>query len=326
MHDLRTRLAAWADELGFSQLRVTTSDVDIQRYDAWIAASHHASMTWLANGRSERAEPGRLLSGVRSVAVLAFDYASVVPPDPGPRFGRVAAYAWGRDYHNVVGKRLRRLQRRLDREGIDSYASVDFRPVWERWFAARAGLGWAARNACAVQPGEGSSFVLACLLLAAELAPDPPMEDHCGRCVRCVEACPTGAIVAPGVVDARRCISYLTIEHDGPVADALASAMGSWVFGCDDCRTVCPHERPREGAFQNAWLDLPELLDTPDAALVARFEGSPIRRATPHRLKRNAAIVLGNRGCREGVPALERAMRDRGVVAEAAAWARERVG
>ena len=307
-------------------MRVATPEVDIRNYDAWIAAGHHASMGWLATGRGERAEPGRLLSGVRSVAVLAFDYGSALPSDPGPRFGRVAAYAWGRDYHNVVGKRLRRLQRRLDREGIESYASVDFRPVWERWFAARGGLGWAAKNACAVLPGEGSSFVLACLLLTAELTPDPPMEDHCGRCVRCIDACPTGAIVAPGVVDARRCISYLTIEHDGAIPDALAASLGSWVFGCDDCRTVCPHERPREGALENAWLDLAELLDTPDEALLARFEGSPIRRAAPHRLKRNAAIVLGNRGGVEGKGALERAMRGEGVVAEAARWARERVG
>ncbi len=332
--DLKARLCAEAHRLGFLRARVASADADLDMggYDAFLAAGRHADMEWLATGRDARAAAGRCLPGARSVLVLAFDYTHALPADPGGLTGRVASYAWGRDYHNFVLKRVRKLQSwlRTHAPEVDSYSSVDMRPVYERAWAARAGLGYAAKNTFQVLPGESSRFVLATLLLTAELAADPPMGDHCGRCTRCLDVCPTGAFVGPGELDARRCISYLTIESTSAVPETLRPGLGRWVFGCDDCQDVCPHQRAAthdvpETRPRHAWLGLFELLAADDASLRARFEGSPIRRAADHRLRRNAAYVLGNLGDVCARPALEAAAREGGVVGDAAEWAIERL-
>lgn len=332
--ELKSLLVAEAARLGFLRARVASArpGLDMGGYDRFLAEGRHADMGWLAAGRDARAEPERLLPGVRSVLVLAFDYTHALPPDPGGLTGRVASYAWGRDYHNFVLKRVRKLQAWLRRHapGVDSYSSVDMRPVYERAWAARAGVGYPAKNTFQVLPGESSRFVLATLALGAELEPDAPLGDHCGRCTRCLEACPTGALGPAGVLDARRCISYWTIEADHSVPEALRPGLGRWLFGCDDCQDVCPHQRAgaddvEETRPRHAWLDLPELLASDDAQLAARFEGSPLRRAADHRLRRNAAYVLGNLGDPRAIPALERARREGGVVAEACEWSLSRL-
>lgn len=327
-----------AGRLGFDHVRfasMCTPGPGIERFDAFLAEGRHAGMSWLVRGRDARAAPDRLLPGARSAVVLGVDYHHPVPPDPGGLTGRVARYAWGRDYHNLVGKRLRKLVRNLRArvDGFDGYWGVDARPLIERAWAAQSGLGYLGKNCCAILPHHGSYFFIAVVLVNIDLPPDLPVGDHCGRCRRCLDACPTHAFVGAGRLDAARCISYLTIEHRGSIPEPLRPKMGRWVFGCDDCQEVCPHNHhpppsphldlaPRPG---NAWLDLDAILRTPDDVLLTRFEGSPIRRAGPVGLKRNAAVVLGNLGDPTARPALEVALRHPSeVVRQHARWAIER--
>ncbi|GDX80149.1 epoxyqueuosine reductase [Deltaproteobacteria bacterium] len=331
---LKPFLIAEATRLGFLRARVASvhAPVDMSHYDAFLAAGWHGEMDWLATSRDARAEVARLLPGARSVLTMAFDYTRALPPDPGGLTGRVASYAWGRDYHNFVTKRVRRLQRSLNRSfpGVDSYAAVDSRPVYERAWAARAGLGFTGRNAFQILPGDTCSFFIATLFVVAEMEPDAPLGDHCGACRRCVDACPTQAILPSGGLIANQCISYLTIEHESAVPRALRPKLGRWVFGCDVCQDVCPHQSqrrlpPEETLPTNAWLNLPELVVMPDDALAARFVGSPIRRAAGERIRRNAAYALGNLHDAAALPSLEVARREGGLVADAAEWAIDHV-
>ncbi len=327
-----------ASELGFGHVRFASAEgaPGIEAYDRFLAEGRHGSMAWMVRSRPPRADPRLLLPEARSAVVLGVDYRWPRPPDPGGLTGRVASYAWGRDYHNLLGKRLRRLSARLGERipGFLAYAGVDSRPLVERAWAERAGLGYLGKNACVIVPSHGSYFFLAVMLTNQELISDAPLGDFCGRCRRCLDACPTAAFTAPGQLDARRCVSYLTIEHDGEIPEDLRPGLGRWVFGCDDCQEVCPHNhapptspeaelapRPR-----HAWLDLPELLLSADEALLERFVGTPIRRACPARLKRNAAVVLGNLGDPAARPALEHARQHPDpAVRSHAAWALDRL-
>lgn len=336
MSSIRQTLESESAKLGFARVRIAVAGPPpcFERYDAFLEAGYEGEMAWLRTGRDARSDVRNVLPGAQSVAVLAMDFGHPSPPDPGGLTGRVASYAWGRDYHNLVGKRLRKLRRALEAAvpGLRTWSSVDAGPAWERGWAAAAGLGFVGRNGLVLLPSEGSLFFVAILLLSEAIPPDAPVSEHCGRCRRCVDACPTAAILEGGGLDARRCLSYLTIEHRGPIPEALRPKLGRWVFGCDDCQDVCPHvhlRRPTDPDFapRNAWLDLPALLDTPDEALLARFEGSPIRRACPEKLKRNAAVVLGNLGDPAARPALERAWRSATpLVSEHAGWALARLG
>ena len=327
---------------GFSRVRFASAAgaPGIGSYDAFLAQGFHGSMDWMVKSRPPRADPRRLLPDAAAAVVLGVDYAWPRPPDPGGLTGKVASYAWGRDYHNLIGKRLRKLCLRLREQvpGLETYGGVDSRPLIERAWAERAGLGFIGRNACAIVPGEGSYLFLAVILVNVELPPDPPtgaMDRHCGRCRRCLDACPTDAFIASGQLDGRRCISYLTIEHDGDIPEALRPAMGRWVFGCDVCQEVCPHNHApatsREADLaprpEHAWLDLAAVLTDDDDALCARLAGTPLRRAAPIRLKRNAAVVLGNLGEPAGRPALETALdHPSAVVRSHARWALDRLG
>lgn len=280
-------------------------------YDAMLAEGRHGPLSWLED-RRPREDPRRLLPDCKSVVVLGFDYGGPIPPDPGGLTGRVARYAWGADYHNLVMRRVRKLQRRLQAEfpGLESYSSVDSRPVFERAWAARAGLGWAGKNTCQILPSTGSWFFLATLMLNRELPADAPIADFCGKCRRCVDDCPTGALAGDGSMDARLCISTWTIEVDGPIPEEIRPKIGRWVFGCDDCQEVCPHSRDPEVVEalrpRHAWLDLAWILEAPDAVLKEHFVGTPIARVVPHRLRRNAVVVLGNLGDPAAKPVLER--------------------
>lgn len=331
--EMKAALVAEAARLGFIRARFASVEAPLSmlHYDAFLAAGWHGQMEWLATGRDERANVERLLPGARSILVLGFDYTQALPPDPGGLTGRVASYAWGRDYHNFVLKRVRKLQALIQRmfPDVNSYSSVDMRPVYERAWAARAGVGFVGKNACQILPGETSYILIATLLLTADVEADTPLGEHCGRCTRCIDTCPTQAIVSTGGLIATRCISYLTIEHDGPIESELRPRIGRWLFGCDDCQEVCPHVHarrppPPEVAPDNAWLDLRSILAEDDAALRARFTGSPLRRAAGPRLRRNAAYVLGNLRDPAAIPALE-AVREGGAVGDAAEWALTRI-
>jgi epoxyqueuosine reductase len=335
--EIATAIRSLAEAEGFARVgfaAVQPLEPEGSWLGRWLDEGMHAEMAWMDRSRSARLDPTELLPGAATVAVMAMPYAHPAPADPGGMTGLVSSYARGRDYHNVIGKALRRMQRSLRERFPDlgSYASVDSRPVYERAWAARAGIGFAGRSSCLIVPGLGTRVFLATLLLDRGLPPSPPLVADCGTCARCLKSCPTGALVAPGRLDARRCLSYLTIEHRGPIPEALRPAMGRRVFGCDACQDGCPRSRPVHGghpAFEpcpgHSWLDLPALLTEDDEALERRLEGSPIRRARATGLKRNAAVVLGNIGDPAALPVLRVAMEHPDpVVREHAAWAAER--
>jgi epoxyqueuosine reductase len=338
--DLAPWLRAEALALGFSRVRFAPLDRQgpgIEHYDRFLAEGRHADMDWMVRGRDPRARPHTLLDSARSVVVLGTQYGGARPPDPGGLTGKVARYAWGRDYHNLVGKRVRKLVRAIGQRGHGAYGGVDSRPLLERAWAEAAGVAFLGKNCCAIVPGEGSWLFLAAILVDADLPPDvarPGLERHCGPCTRCLGACPTDAFVASAQLDARRCISYWTIEAAGAIPVDLRSSFGRWVFGCDDCQDVCPHNardaeieerlRPLPG---RAWLDLAWVLDAAPEEIDRKLEGSPLRRPGPRGLKRNAAVVLGNIGDPNARPLLRRAA-DGGdpLIAEHARWALDRLG
>jgi len=323
-----------AQSRGFDEVRFAPVEpvAGIENYDRFLAEGRQGEMGWMETSRGPRADPRNLLPSAKSIVVLGMHYAHRRPPDPGGLTGKVACYAWGRDYHNLIGKRLRKLSGDLRAAipGFESYAGVDSRPIIERAWAERAGLGFLGKNALAILPSQSSYFFLAAMLVNIELPSTPALGDHCGTCRRCLDVCPTQAFTAPGELDARRCISYLTIEHRGSISDPMKAQLGRWVFGCDDCQDVCPHNpdeppsghpdfAPRAG---HAWLDLEWVLRSPDDTLEAHFEGSPIRRARPHGLKRNAAIVLGNMGDPTARPALLHSLHHPDdMVRDASRWA-----
>ena len=251
--------------------------------------------------------------------------------------GRISRYAWGEDYHRWLLSRLEALvQRIVAQAGPFPYRCyVDTGPLLERAWAQAAGLGWVGKNACLLHPCLGSYLFLGVALLGVDLEPTPLSAfPTCGCCTRCLEACPTGALIAPGLVDARRCLAYLTIEHRGPIPEPLRPAVGEWLFGCDLCQEVCPwNRRPlavhaTETPPPGATLSLPELLALDEAGFRARFRVTPLWRATRAGLARNAALVLGNRGDPAAMPALRQAATHDPdeVVREQAAWSLSHLG
>jgi epoxyqueuosine reductase len=367
-HALGARVRAHARELGFDAVGIARADVsldrDIERYDAFVAAGMHGEMAWLARHRDARArlDGEGILAGAKSVVCLARRYHGPTPHAGGAaghdRDGEdrgggttdaIARYARGRDYHGFLRARVRRLATFIRELGTSSAAGrpaearpmCDDAPVLERAWAARAGLGFVGKNGLLIVPGAGSMVLLGEVVTSLRLAPDPPMTDRCGSCRRCLDACPTQAFVAPFVLDPRRCVSYLTIEHSGPVDPELRGALAEHLFGCDDCQTVCPFNAgtsarsPLRGddgdpfAPLDRWgrTELEGLLSLDDAGWETMSRGTPLKRAGRAGIARNAALVLGNRGARQALPALRRAASDHddAVVREAAAWAVARI-
>jgi epoxyqueuosine reductase len=326
---------ARARELGFDRVAIGSAEPPEHgaALEAWLDAGYAGTMSYLDRGRAERLDPARLLPGSRSVVAVAMSYNP--GPAPDDDWGPVSRYARGRDYHDVIRPRLIELGEFIGSAAggqVASRAAVDTSAVLERDLAARAGLGWVGKNTNLLTPTLGSYFFIGIVLTTAELPFDAREPDRCGTCTACLDACPTRAFVAPYVLDARRCISYLTIEHRGDIAGELADQLGDWLFGCDVCQEVCPWNRKAEPGHEPALGpsgslgELERLLGLDPEAFRARFRGSAITRTKRAGLLRNAAIVLANRGERRAAGALNRALADdEPAVRHAAAWALEKL-
>ena len=342
--DLRARLEEKAEELGFCAFGIARADAAPaagERLRKWLADGCHGDMLWMAETAERRGSPGGLWPDVRSVISLGMSYAPTADPlalaaEPG--VGRISVYAQGADYHDVVKKALKALARWLvENSPCELKVFVDTAPVMEKPLAEAAGLGWQGKHTNLVSRKDGSWLFLGAIYTTLALEPSSPAPHrvHCGSCSACLDACPTAAFPAPFRLDARRCISYLTIEHKGPIPHDLREAIGNRIYGCDDCLAVCPWNRFADTARRNqafvprAELVAPALADLlalDDAAFRQVFAGSPIKRIGRGRMVRNAAIAAGNSGRAELVPVLERLAGDEDpVVAEAAQWALSRL-
>lgn len=301
----------------------------------WLKRGYHGTMDWFERAPQFREDIRYRYPWVKSFVMLAMDYPSELPEDlpEDCDLARVARYARDIDYHDVYKPRLLELENAIKRlePGTQALWYQDTGPFLERELAARAGLGWQGKHTLLIDPKRGSWFFIALVATSLEIEPDAPATDHCGTCTACLDACPTKAFPEPYVLDARRCISYLTIEHDGAIAPELRERMSGWLFGCDICQEVCPwnDKAPRlEGdpPLELAELTLREILVTKDGKLAARFAGTPFERAGPVRLKRNAAIVAALQRREDLIDALEKAARnDAPWLRETVYWALSRI-
>ena len=338
-----------ARRLGFVLAGVTTPDPPLHAsvFEAWLGHGRHGSMDYLAKPRSRirRADPRQIMPECNSIIVLAAPYSK-----PGEQFpaaanesnerprGRVAAYAWGQDYHRVIPERLRAIVAFIEQRighRIRSRFYTDTGPILERDLAQRAGLGWIGKNTCLISPRHGSYFLLAEILVDLELTPDAPMDtDHCGTCTRCIDACPTACILPDRTIDARRCISYLTIELRTAIPSEVRTLMGNWIFGCDICQMACPWNRfaPVEGdqAFSSGGRtpapDLHTQLRLTADEFGSQFRGTAIKRAKFKGYLRNVVVAAGNMAGPEAIPLLRAAAQlESSPVQEHAAWAVHRI-
>jgi len=334
---IRTRLLGLAAEAGFDDCRVAAagSAPHGEAFRRWLDDGCQGTMGWMARDPARRSDPRLVLPGCRSVVVLALNYyPGPRPPGPAQPSGRIARCAWNDDYHDIVLPRLRAMAASLEELGGTQKCYTDTGPVLERDFASRAGLGWNGKSTMQIHPGLGTWFFLGVILTTLEVEPDEAARDRCGRCTRCLLACPTGAITAPHQLDARRCLSYLTIEHKGAIPAELRPLVGDRIYGCDDCLEACPWNRfarlARESAFHARpaifALGLRGLLGLDDGAFRTLFHGSPILRLKRTRFLRNVCVALGNVGTPDDLPALRRAAADPDpLVAEHAEWAAARI-
>jgi epoxyqueuosine reductase len=340
---LETRLKAEAARLGFADCRIARADaapLAAARLRQWLDAGCHGDMLWMAERAGERGSPAGLWPEVRSVIMLGMSYAPARDPlalaDATDR-GRISVYAQGRDYHDVVKKGLKALARWLveQESAAPLKVFVDTAPVMEKPLAEAAGLGWQGKHTNLVSRAHGSWLFLGAVYTTLDLSPDTPGADSCGSCTACQDACPTDAFPAPYRLDARRCISYLTIEHKGPIPHDLRTGIGNRIYGCDDCLAVCPWNKFAEAASANrdfvgraelAAPSLSDLLALDDADFREVFSSSPIKRIGRNRMVRNAAIAAGNSGDARLAAPLRRLLEDGDpVITEAATWALERL-
>jgi epoxyqueuosine reductase len=333
---LETALKAEAKRLGFAACGIAGADQNFAPgLDRWLEAGMHGDMAWMEARKDQRAGPQALWPETRSVIALGMSYAPAHDPltiHAAKERGAISVYAQGADYHDVVKKALKALARWLiGAAGGDLKVFVDTAPVMEKPLSALAGIGWQGKHSNLVSPEHGSWLFLGAIMTNLDLVPDPPQRDQCGSCTACQTACPTDAFPAPYRLDARRCISYLTIEHKGPIPLEFRRAMGNRIYGCDDCLAVCPWNkfaahaaanRAFAGRAELAAPALADLLALDDASFRQVFAGSPIKRIGRDRMVRNAAIAAGNSGAAALRAPLQALLRDPSdVLRDAAEWA-----
>jgi epoxyqueuosine reductase len=336
------QVKAKAAELGFDLCGIAPveSFPELAFLPDWLDRGHAGEMTWLARTAEHRADVRRLVPAARSVIVTGTVYNTDRPSsgEAPDEVARISRYAWGDDYHDVIGARLDALlawMRESSPEPFAAGAYVDTGPVQERVYAQYAGLGWIGKNTCLINPELGSWLFLGEIICTLPLEPDGEGLEQCGSCTKCLDACPTGALVESGVLDANRCLSYLTIELRGEIPVEHRQAMGTHVYGCDICQDVCPYNRPSPASADPAWqprsgFDLPRLVDLwrrPDAQLRHLMKGSAMTRARLSGLRRNLAVAIGNSGDPAALAALDEHSDDRPsaddpVVQEHVLWAR----
>ena len=341
---LKTAIKTEAQRLGFALAGLTTPDppAHVDVYASWLEAGHHAGMAWMATerNRARRADPRLILPECQSILMLGVPYSPSPLESTPDGMEKIASYAWGDDYHDVLPEKLKALVNFIEAqvgEPVSNRWYTDTGPILERELAQRAGLGWIGKNTCLINPKAGSYFLLAEILLGLPLEPDEPIRtDHCGTCTRCIEACPTGCILPNRTIDANRCLSYLTIEEKGSIPAALRNQLGNWIFGCDICQQVCPWNQRFAAPPENELL--PPRPGVPHPDLIAevaltpqefnrKFKGSPVKRTKRRGYLRNVVIALGNRRNPAAIPALVAALRDiEPLVRGHAAWALGQIG
>ena len=336
--ELTQRIKQQALELGFDLVGVAPAQgsPELAFYEKWLAAGYAGDMHYLSRTKERRSDLQKVLPGARSVVVCGLNYDTPYPystDHADPKRGWVARYAWGEDYHGVLADKLERLRdftAALLPPPADSKLYVDTGPVVERVYAKYAGLGWFGKNTCLLDKRLGSWLLLGVLVLTVPLDLDSPALDHCGTCTRCLDACPTEAFPEPYVLDARRCISYLTIELKTAIPEDLRAPMGNHVLGCDICQDVCPWNRKRhftaEPGLQprpeHVHPDLEELARLTPEAFRQRFRGTALERPKRRGLLRNVCVAMGNSGNADFIPVLEDLLQDdEPLIREHAAWA-----
>lgn len=323
-----------ARRLGFFKMGIAPAQPlpNGDRYDRWLAQGMQGEMRYLERQAAGRKDPALVMAGARSILSLAMDYYPGDPPLPSALKGRISRYAWGDDYHQLVNERLQELLQFISRleSSAEGLCYVDTGPVMEKAWGARSSLGWMGKHTILIDRELGSWFFVGTILLNMELEYDREASDFCGSCTRCMKSCPTGAIVAPYVLDARLCIAYLTIELRGSIPRNLRSSIGNRIYGCDVCQEACPWNRfavpTDEASFharkENMIPELAPLVSLTADAFGRRFEKSPILRLKRDAFVRNVVVALGNSGSAEAVPALKIAIQDQSALVRVhAAWA-----
>lgn len=316
---------AQAQEAGFDTCGFTSLPIELREtyYLQWLAEGKHGTMQWMERNNDRRLHPETIVPQARTVIALGMNYYQPLPD----RRGRMARYALGSDYHKLIYKRLKRLCTWLREQGGEQKPYVDTGPLMEKSLAEYAGLGWQAKNTLLTHTRFGPWLFLGCIVTTLEFPATPRVSDHCGHCVRCLDACPTGAITAPYQLDATRCIAYWTIEHDGAIPESMRPLIGDRIFGCDECLDVCPWNRraqqTREMKFAARPLpDLAKMLAWDTSDFENTFSGTPVKRLGLSRWKRNLCVALGNVGTPDDLCALEQCLATaEPLVAEHARWA-----
>jgi epoxyqueuosine reductase len=340
--ELAQKIKEEANKQGFILAGITYPDKPphISIYENWLDMGRHASMSYLATERAKahRSNPHLILPECKSILVLAYPYHPPLNQLPEPGKGRIASYAWTDDYHLFLKEKLQAIVLFIEKEigyAIPNRWYTDTGPILERDLAQRAGLGWIGKNTCLINPKFGSYFFLAEILLGIELPIDESFtSDHCGSCTRCIDACPTQAILPDHTLDANLCISYLTVENKGEIPENLRPQIGEWIFGCDICQMVCPWNEKAiklgcAQTFETAIVSTPDLtteLSLTPQEFNKKFKNNPVKRAKRRGYLRNIAVALGNAGDPAAIPALEKALDDiEPLVRDHAQWALDRI-
>jgi epoxyqueuosine reductase len=337
--DLKARLVSFARQVGFDSCRIAACNppAHATEFRDWLRQGAHGEMDYMQRGEEKRCDPQNVLPGARSMVVLALNYFQGEEPPRRSQTaatGRIARYAWGDDYHDVIREKLDEIDQFLRSFEGQQKCYVDTGPILERDHAAQSGIGWHGKSTMLIDERLGTWFFLAEVVTTLELPADEPVPNRCGTCERCITACPTGAITAPHQLDARRCISYLTIELKGAIPLELRPLIGDRIFGCDDCLDACPWNRFAQASRQSAFsarrsttgISLREYLELNDDQFRGLFKNSPVKRIKRRGFLRNVCVALGNAGDASDLPALERAAADpEPLIAEHAAWAIQRI-